>query len=78
MPPDHSILLLSNLIKHGGVRISEASMFSLPGRFFAAVKAAASIKFSEFFEEVLTVSDIFSMIRFCKCPDKFHMLFSLQ
>ena len=31
-----------------------------------------------FFEEALTVSDIFSMIRFCKCPDKFHMLFSLQ
>ena len=24
-------------------------MFSLPGRFFAAVKAATSIKFSEFF-----------------------------
>ena len=27
MPPDHSILLLPNLIKYGGFRISEASMF---------------------------------------------------
>ena len=33
--------------------------------------------FLNFSEEALTASDIFSMIRFCKCPDKFHVLFSL-